>query len=47
VFLYLAKERIISNSTFEEALAELKENYPGIDMVRGKRGFWRGIGKSI
>lgn len=31
--LYLAKEGIINNGTFEEALAEFEEIYPGINMV--------------
>jgi len=37
--LYLAKEGIIYNSTFEEALAEFKEIYPGINMAGGMHGF--------
>jgi hypothetical protein len=37
--LYLAKEGMIDNSSFEKALAEFKEIYPGVNMAGGMRGF--------
>jgi hypothetical protein len=37
--LYLAKEGIINNRSFEGALAEFEEIYPGINMAGGMRGF--------
>lgn len=37
--LYLAKEGIINNTSFEEALAEFGKIYPGINMAGGIRGF--------
>ncbi|MEX2437617.1 MAG: dual specificity protein phosphatase [Candidatus Paceibacterota bacterium] len=40
--LYSAKEGIINNRSFEEALAEFEEIYPGINMAGGMRGFLEG-----
>jgi len=37
--LYLAKEGIISNDSFREALNEFRAIYPGINMAGGMRGF--------
>jgi len=37
--LYLAKVGVINNSSFEEALSEFKEIYPGINMAGGMHGF--------
>ena len=37
--LYLAKEEIIKNDSFQEALAEFETIYPGINMAGGMRGF--------
>ena len=42
--LYLAKEGIIRNDSFQGALKEFRGFYPGINMAGGMRGFWRGIG---
>ena len=40
--LYLAREGIIYNRTFEEALAEFEMIYPGINMAGRMRGFLAG-----
>lgn len=40
--LYLAKEGIINNNSFEAALAEFEEIYPGINMAGGMRGYLEG-----
>jgi hypothetical protein len=37
--LYLAREGVIENDTFQEALAEFEKIYPGINMSGGMRGF--------
>ncbi|MDZ7721057.1 MAG: dual specificity protein phosphatase [Balneolaceae bacterium] len=37
--LYLAKEGIIKNRSFKEALTEFEEIYPGMNMAGGMRGF--------
>jgi protein-tyrosine phosphatase len=37
--LYLAKERIIKYTSFQDALAEFEKIYPGINMAGGMRGF--------
>ncbi|MEX1261817.1 MAG: dual specificity protein phosphatase [Balneolaceae bacterium] len=37
--LYLAKEEIITNNSFQEALKEFRAIYPGINMAGGMRGF--------
>ncbi len=37
--LYLAKEGIIENGSFNEALVEFKSIYPSINMAGGMRGF--------
>ncbi|MEX2484094.1 MAG: dual specificity protein phosphatase [Brumimicrobium sp.] len=37
--LYLAKEGIINNDSFQEALKEFRAIYPGINMAGGMRGF--------
>lgn len=37
--LYLAKEGIINNTSFEEALADFEKIYPGISMAGGMKGF--------
>lgn len=37
--LYLAKERVIENDSFNEALMEFKNIYPSINMAGGVRGF--------
>jgi len=40
--LYLAKEEIIKNDSFQEALTEFEKIYPGINMAGGMRGFLEG-----
>ncbi|MGF1669116.1 MAG: hypothetical protein ACFCU6_01605, partial [Balneolaceae bacterium] len=40
--LYLAKEGIISNASFKEALEEFRRIYPGINMAGGMRRFLEG-----
>lgn len=37
--LYLAREGVINNTSFQEALAEFEKIYPGINMAGGMRGF--------
>jgi len=37
--LYLARKGILNNTSFQNALAEFKKIYPGINMAGGMRGF--------